>query len=127
MQAQIQALRQVVKGAPDETAVTTTIDKFEKQIKAMQAQITSNAGAAESNLRVPGKIREHLLALDGVLDGADNPPTAAILEQKDRLEPEYQSAIQKFNQFLQTDTATVNTTLAQHKLTGVVAGEPLQP
>jgi photosystem II stability/assembly factor-like uncharacterized protein len=127
MQAQLQALRQVVKGAPDEPAVTPTIDEFEKQIKAMQAQITSNAGAAESTLRVPGKIHEHLLALDGLLEGADNPPTPAILEQKNLLEPEYQSAIQKFNRFLQTDAAAVNTTMNQHKLTGVVAGDPLQP
>jgi len=127
MQAQLTGLRQVAKGAPDEPAVTKTIDAFEKQIKGVQSVITSNAGAGESTLRVPNKIHEHLLLLDGVLEGADNPPTPAVLEQKQLLEPQYQNAIQNFNQFLKTETVAFNTTLAQHKLTGVVIGEALQP
>ena len=127
MSAQVNALQVVAKGAPDEPAVKTAIDAFEKQIKGVQAQITSNAGAAEGVLRMPNQIREHLVALDGLLEGSDEAPSAAVLEQKQLLEPQYQSAIQKFNQFLQTDVAAFNRAMPEHKLTGVVAGEPLQP
>jgi hypothetical protein len=127
MQAQVTALRQVVKDSPDEPAVTKALDGFEKQIKAVQGVITSNPGAGESTLRAPDKIHEHLFLLDDLLEGADNPPTPAILEQKVLLEKEYQAAVGKFNQFLQTDAAGLNKALAQHKLTGVVVGEPLQP
>jgi hypothetical protein len=127
MEAQLKALRVVAKGAADEPAVKTAIDAFEKQIKAVQAQITSNAGAAESFVRAPNKIREHLVALDGLLEGSDEAPSAAALDQKQLLEPQYQSAIQKFNQFLRTDVETFNRVMPEHKLTGVVAGEPLQP
>ena len=127
MEAQLKALQQVAKGAADEQAVKTAIDAFEKQIKAVQAQITSNAGAAESVLRAPNKIREHLIAMDGLLEGSDEAPSAAALEQRQLLEPQYQSAIQKFNEFLQTDVAGFNRAMPEHKLTGVVAGEPLQP
>ncbi len=127
MSAQVNALQVVAKGAPDEPAVKTAIDAFEKQIKGVQAQITSNAGAAEGVLRMPNQIREHLVALDGLLEGSDEAPSAAVLEQKQLLEPQYQSAIQKFNQILQTDVAAFNRAMPEHKLTGVVAGEPLQP
>lgn len=127
MQAQSKALRLVAKDTPDEKAVITAIETLEKQMKAMQAQITSNAGAAESTLRLPDKIREHLLALEGVLEGEDSAPTPAVLEQKQLLEPQYQSAVQKFNLFLQTDVAAFNRTMSQYKLTGVVTGEPLLP
>jgi hypothetical protein len=127
MQAQLKALRVVAKGAPDEPAVIKAIETFEKQIKAVEAQITSNAGAAESTLRMPDKIHEHLLALENLMEGADSPSTPAILEQKHLLEPEYQSAVQKFNEFLKTEAAAFNSAMPQHKLTGVVAGEPLQP
>ena len=78
-------------------------------------------------MRWAGKIREHLFSLNGILEGADDAPTAAMVEQKQRLEPEYQAAIQKFNQFLQTDVAAFNREMAQHKLTGVVEGEAVQP
>ncbi len=127
MQAQLKALGVVAKGAPDEPAVTAAIEAFEKQIKAVEAVVTSNAGAGESTLRAPDMIHEHLLALDGVLEGADTPPTPAVMEQKHLLEPQYQSAIQKFNQFLKTEVAAFNSTMLLHKLTGVVSGEPLQP
>jgi hypothetical protein len=127
MEAQLKALQVVAKGAADEQAVKTAIDALEKQIKAVQAQITSNAGAAESVLRAPNKIREHLIAMDGLLEGSDEAPRAAALEQRQLLEPQYQSTIQKFNQFLETDVATFNRAMPEHRLTGVVAGEPLQP
>jgi len=102
-------------------------ETLEKQMKAVQAQITSNPGAAESNLRWEGKIREHLFSLNGILEGADEAPTQAMIEQKQRLDPEYQAAIQKFNQFLQTDVTAFNREMTQHKLTGVVEGEAVQP
>jgi hypothetical protein len=127
MEAQLKALQVVVKGAVDEKEVKTAIDAFEKQIKAVQDQITSNAGAAEAVLRAPNKIREHLIAMDGLLEGSDEAPSAAALDQRQLLEPQYQSAIQKFNEFLQTDVAAFNRAMPEHKLTGVVAGEPLQP
>ncbi len=127
MEAQLKALQVVVKGAVDEKEVKTAIDVLEKQIKAVQALITSNAGAAESVLRAPNKIREHLAAMDGLLEGSDEAPSAAVLEQRQLLEPQYQSAIQKFNLFLETDVATFNRAMPEHKLSGVVAGEPLQP
>jgi hypothetical protein len=50
-----------------------------------------------------------------------------MISEKQRLEPEYQAAIQKFNQFLQTDVAAFNRDMAQHKLTGVVEGEAIAP
>jgi hypothetical protein len=127
MEAQLKALQVVVKGAVDEKEVKTAIDAFEKQIKAVQDQITSNAGAAEAVLRAPNKIREHLIAMDGLLEGSDEAPSAAALDQRQLLEPQYQSAIQKFNEFLETDVAAFNRAMPEHKLTGVVAGEPLQP
>jgi hypothetical protein len=49
------------------------------------------------------------------------------MDQRQLLEPQYQSAIQKFNLFLETDVATFNRAMPEHKLSGVVAGEPLQP
>jgi len=127
IKAQVQALELTAKDTPDEKAVKTAADALEKQMKAVQAQITSNPGAAESTLRWAGKVREHLLSLNGLLEGADDAPTAAITAEKLRLEPEYQSAIQKFNQFLQTDVATFNREMAPHKQTGVVEGEAVQP
>ena len=96
-------------------------------MKAVQAQITSNPNAAESTLRWAGQIREHLLSLNFLLEGADDSPTAATATEKQRLEPEYQAAIQKFNQFLQTDVAAFNREMEEHKLTGVVGGETVQP
>jgi hypothetical protein len=107
--------------------VKTASETLDKQMKAVQAQITSNPGAAESTLRWAGKIREQLFSLNGLLEGADDAPTAAMTAEKQRLEPEYQSAIQKFNQFLQSDVAAFNREMAQHKLTGIVEGEAVQP
>ncbi len=127
IQAQLKALQVVAKGSSDEPAVDAAVQALQKQIKALQSEITSNPGAGETVVTIPDKIREHLLALDGVMEGSDAPPTAAILDQKQLLEPQYQSAIQRFNQFLQTDVAAFNTAAAQHKLTGVVAGDPIQP
>ncbi len=127
MHAQLEALRQVVKGTPDEAAVKTEIDALEKKSAALEAGITSNAGAEESNLRIPDQIHEKLLALGALLEGEDDAPTAAIVDQEKLLEPEYQSAIQKFNQFVSTDVKTFNAAVAARKLTGAVAGQVLEP
>ena len=125
--AQLEALRLATKDTPDEATAKTAIGALEKQMKALVLQITSNAGAAESTLRVPDRIREHLFALEGALEGEDDAPTAAILDQKKLLEPQYQSAIQSFNKFLAEDARPFNTTMAEHKLSGIVTGNPLQP
>jgi hypothetical protein len=125
--AQTKALAVVVKDTPDEQPLKTASEALAKQIKSVQAEITSNPGAAESTLRAPAKIREELFGLDQILEGADEAPTAAMLEKKQRLDPQYQTAIQKFNQFLQADVSAFNAAMSQHKLTGIVVGEPLQP
>jgi len=127
IEAQVKALQLVAKGSPDEPDVKAAVENFEKQMKAVHAVITSNAAAAESTVKMPDKIREHLIALDGLLEGADYAPRPAVLEQKQFLQPEYEAAIQRFNQFVQTDAAAFNSAMSAHKLTGVVAGETLQP
>ena len=127
MHAQLNALRLIAKSAPDATQIKKEIDDFDKQIDAERKTITSNAGAAESTLRVPDEIREHLFALVGLLEGADDAPTAAALDQQKLLEPQYLSAIQKYNQFLQSEAAAFNTRMSGLKLSGVTAGEPIQP
>jgi len=127
MHAQLGALRLVVKGTPDEDQVKKEIDDFEKQIGTERKTITSNAGAAESTLRVPNLIREHLFALEGLLEGDDDAPTTAALDQQKLLEPQYQTAIQKYNQFLQSETQAFNTKMSSRKLFSITAGESLQP
>ncbi|HTW60690.1 MAG TPA: hypothetical protein VMD55_02715, partial [Terracidiphilus sp.] len=126
MHAQLEALRQVIKGSPDESSVKTEIDAFEKKMKPLEDAITSNAGAAESTLRVPDQIHEKLLALDALLEGEDDAPTTAVLDQKTLVDAEYQSAMQKFNQFLTGDAKPFNSSMAARKLTGVVIGEPVE-
>jgi photosystem II stability/assembly factor-like uncharacterized protein len=127
MHAQLGALQQVVKGSPDEHAVKTEIEAFEKKMKPLEDAITSNAGAEESTLRVPDRIHEKLLALDGLLEGEDDAPTAAVLEQKKLVDGEYRSAIEKFNEFFAGDAKAFNGSMAARKLTGVVIGEPVEP
>jgi hypothetical protein len=127
IEAQLGALRVVAKGTPDEKDVDAAIDTLEKQMKTAEGQITSNPGAAESTLRVPDQVHEHLLALEAGFEGEDDPPTAAMLDQMKLLRPQYEAALQKFDDFLKTEAAVFNKTMAGHKLTGVVAGEPLQP
>jgi hypothetical protein len=62
-----------------------------------------------------------------LLEGLDDAPTQAIVEQKRLLDSDYQTAIQKFNQFLQTDVVASNNTMTQFKLSSVVQTEALQP
>ncbi len=125
--AQVKALAVVAKDTPDEQPLKDASDKLTKQIKQVQAEITSNAGAGESGLRSPAKVREKLFGLTWALQGSDQAPTAAMQENKQRLDSEYRAALEKFNQLLQTDVPAFNTAMSQHKLTGVVIGEPIQP
>jgi photosystem II stability/assembly factor-like uncharacterized protein len=127
IEAQLGALRVVAKGTPDEKEVGAAIDSLEKQIRAAEAPITSNPGAAESTLRVPDRVHEHLLALDAGFEGEDDVPTAAMEDQMKLLQSQYETALQKFNDFLKTDVAAFNRTMADHRLTGVVAGGSVQP
>ena len=62
-----------------------------------------------------------------MLQGNDDAPTAAILEQKALLDPKYQAAIQAYDDFLTTSVATFNQAMTAHNLTGVVAGAILTP
>lgn len=127
MRAQLNALRLVAKGTADQKAADQAIDKLEAQMRLVEAGITSNPGAEESTLRVPDQIHEHLMALDGTLEGEDDAPTAALLDQQKLLQSEYQVAMRKFNGFLSTNVAAFNQTMLKQKLTGVVAGEEIQP
>jgi photosystem II stability/assembly factor-like uncharacterized protein len=127
VRAQVKALQLGVKGTPDESPLKTAVEALEKQMQAAQEEITSNPGAAESTLRKPNRLREHLFGLYGITEGADDAPTAAMLDEKQELDRQYRSALQKFNQFMQTDGAGFNRTMAQHNLPGVVLGEALQP
>jgi hypothetical protein len=125
--AQVEALRTAAKGAPDRKAIHAAMESLEEQMKVVRGKITSNPDAAESVLRVPDQLHEHLFALDGLLEGADDAPTPAAMDQKKLLDTEYESAIEAFNTFLKTDVESFNRSMASHKLTGVVVGEPLQP
>ena len=125
--AQLDALRLAAKGSPEEKKAGAAIDALEKQMKGVQAKLTSSPGAAEATLRMPDQIREHLLAVDQALEGEDDAPTAALLDQKKLLNPQYASAIRLFNGFLANDVAAFNRTMSEEKLSGVVAGETLQP
>jgi photosystem II stability/assembly factor-like uncharacterized protein len=126
MHGQSDALRQVVKGAPEEQAVKAEIGTLEKKMSTVKAVLTSNAGAAESTLRTPDQVHEKLLALDALLEGEDDAPTQSILDDKKLVDQEYHAAIQKFNEFLGEAAKNFNAAMSSRKLTGVVTGEPLQ-
>jgi hypothetical protein len=123
---QLTTLRQVAKGTGAEKELKNETEAFEKKMKAVHAALTSGAGAAESTLRVPDEVHEKLLALAALLEGEDDAPTAAVLEQKKLLDPQCQSAIQKFNAFLDEDVKAFNGAMAAHSLTGLVAGEKVE-
>ncbi len=127
IEAQLGALRLVIKSTGDAQAVKTAIDAYEKRKVTAMAKITSDAKAAESTLRSPDQIREHLTALNGALEGADDAPTPALLDQARLLEPQYQAALGGVNDLLGTSAVALNKALAEHRLTGVVTGEQIQP
>ncbi|MGB9146472.1 MAG: hypothetical protein WCC14_11660 [Acidobacteriaceae bacterium] len=127
MHAQLEALRAAVKGTPQEKSAGEAIDALEKQSKAVEAVITSNPGAAESTLRVPDQIHEKVFMMMFELEGQDDAPSPAMLNQDKLQQPEYEAAIHKFDDFLSTDVAAFNRKMIDQKLTGVIAGESLQP
>ncbi len=123
---QLTTLRQVVKGTSAEKELKSATEAFEKKMKAVHAALTSGAGAAESTLRVPDEVHEKLLALAALLEGEDDAPTVAVLEQKKLLDPQCQAAIQKFNAFLDEDVNAFNGAMAAHSLTGLVTGAKVE-
>jgi hypothetical protein len=127
MDKQLAALGEATRGMADEQKVKTENEAFEKKMKSMKAALTSNAGAGESTLRSPDQIHEKLLALDGLLEGDDAAPSAAVLEDKAQVETQYEEAIRKFNQFVAEDAKAFNSAMAARKLPGIVTGEALQP
>ncbi len=127
IKAQVKALQQAVKDTPNEQPVKAAAEALDKGIKAAMELITSNVQAGESSLRTPDKLREHLFGLAYLLEGADDAPAPAVLDLKTALDEEYRPAIEKYNQFLQTEAAAFNREMEQRKLPGVIAGGPLQP
>jgi photosystem II stability/assembly factor-like uncharacterized protein len=127
MDAQLKALRQAVKGSADAEAANAAMDTFAKQLAAVKAKLTSNPGAAESTLRVPDQMREQLSFLNGELEGTDSAPTAAILEWKKELDAQYATTIAAYNLFLKNNVQAFNEAMSSDKLSGVVAGDALQP
>jgi photosystem II stability/assembly factor-like uncharacterized protein len=127
MDKQLAALGEATRGMADEQKVKTENEAFEKKMKSMKAALTSNAGAGESTLRSPDQIHEKLLALDGLLEGDDAAPSAAVLGDKAQVETQYEEAIRKFNQFVAEDAKAFNSAMAARKLPGIVTGEALQP
>jgi len=89
--------------------------------------LTSNAGARESTLRMPDQIHEKLFALDGLLEGDDMAPTAAVMDDQRQVDAEFETAIRKFNLFLADDAKAFNSAMAARNLTGIVTGEALEP
>lgn len=126
MQQQLKALQTVVKDTPKEKPLKDLSEKFDKAVKDAQAKLTSNPQAIEGTIHMPDKLREHLFAIMGTLEGSDQAPTPAILEQLQRLQPEYGDGLKAFNDFLQTEVSRANRELEQMSLTGLVAGEALQ-
>jgi hypothetical protein len=127
MRAQAGALRAAVKGTPNAGAVDAAVARLEAAVDSVEAKITSNPQAIESTVRYPDMIREHLQLLMGGVEGSDQAPTAAQVEQKAVLDPEYRAALAAFNGLLTGEAATFNRGMSQRGLTGVVAGETLQP
>lgn len=124
---QLKALKTAVKGEANQAEVMTSINKLEKQTMAEKLKLTSNAGSEESTLRVPDEIHETLQMMYELFEGEDTPPTATLLDQKERVETRYKTAIQGFNGYLSSDVAVFNHSMAGYKLPGVVAGAALKP
>jgi hypothetical protein len=124
---QANALSVAEKGSAEEKAVDDAVKSLERAAKSVKLEITSNAGAEESTLRVPDKIREHLEMLAYLLQGSDAAPAAPKLEVKAIYDREYRAAIADYDQFLDTKVSTFNQAMASRHLTGVVPGKDLSP
>ncbi|HET7207565.1 MAG TPA: hypothetical protein VFI95_13390 [Terriglobales bacterium] len=127
VRSQLSSLQLAVKGTPDEATVKSAAEQLQKQISAVQEKITSHPEAEESILRKPGVVREHLFSIRRLLEDSDQAPTKAILEQKQLVDKEYQSALQAFNNFLTSDLPAFNQQMAQRKLPGIVTGQNIEP
>ena len=124
---QAKALCVAATGTAEESVVAQEVKALEDAAKAVKLEITSNAGAEESTLRVPDKIREHLEMLAYLLEGSDAAPAAPKLKVKAIYDREYQDVIADYNHFLDTEVLRFNQVMASHQLTGVVSGKKLRP
>lgn len=127
MRAQGAALQAAVKGTANATAVAAAVATLDAAMDSVKARITSDPQAIESTVRYPDMIREHLQLLQGGVEGSDQAPTAAQVEQQQVLEPEYRAALTGFNNFLTGRLAAFNAAMTQRGLTGIVAGSALVP
>ena len=124
---QLTGLRSAVKGLSEQSAADAAIGRLARARHAILMQLTSHAGSSEATLRVPDRIHEKLLALEGLLWGSDEPVDAATLHEQAVYGREYRSAIAAYDQFLGTSVAGFNRTMSGYGLTGVVAGKTLTP
>jgi photosystem II stability/assembly factor-like uncharacterized protein len=124
---QAKALRDATKGTAEEKSVDDAVKALEQGTKSVKLEITSNAGAEESTLRVPDKVREHLGMLAYLLQGSDTAPAAPKLAVKVIYDREYSEVIADYNHFLNTEVSTFNQAMANLHLTGVVPGKDLVP
>ena len=127
MRAQAAALQAAVKGTANAKAAAAAVATLDAGIDSVKANITSDPQAIESTVRYPDMIREHLQLLQGGVDGSDQAPTAAQVEQQHVLAPEYQGALARFNAFLAGGLAAFNKGMAERGLTGLVGGNSLEP
>ncbi len=124
---QAKALCVAARATAEEPVVVQEVKFLEAAAKAVKLEITSNAGAEESTLRVPDKIREHLEMLTYLLEGSDAVPAAPKLEVKAIYDREYRFAIANYDHFLDTEVQKFNQVMLSHQLTGVVPGKKLSP
>ena len=124
---QLKGLRTAVKGLPEQSEADAAIGKLARARHAILMRLTSNAGSSEATLRVPDRIHEKLLALEGLLWGSDEPVDAATLHEQVVYRREYRSAIGAYDRFLSTSVADFNQAMSGYGLTGVVTGKALRP
>ncbi len=127
MRAQAAALLTAVKGTPNAQPVAAAVTALDDAMRAVEASITCNPQAVESDVVVPDQMREKLNALEAIAEGSDQAPTAAQREQMRLLDPPYRAALQGFNDLLTGAVAAFNAAMAQRGLTGLVGGEAVQP
>ncbi len=124
---QLKGLKTAVKGLPEQSAADAAIGKLERACHGVLMQLTSNAGSVEATLRVPDRVHEKLLSLDGLLWGSDESVDAATLHEQAVYGREYHSALAAYDQFLGTAVTAFNRTMSGYGLSGVVGGTALSP
>ena len=127
MREQVKALQTVVKGTANAAPFAAARTKLDAAMDSVEASITSNPQAIESTVRYPDMIREHLQILMGGAEGSDQAPTAAQVEQKGVLDPQYRAAMQGFDNFIGGELAKFNATMQQLGLSVLVGRAPLHP